>query len=172
MAQRRLIDWSAEARGLGHFLRTLVIVILLAMLDTGTWLLFPPGTAGLPPGASHLELQTQPARFGSRVVLGCPAAVYPDLRVTSAGPAMVFIRVGGSGGAEASTGPDGRIDPVWPPGWSARLVGGRAELVDPEGQVIARDGDVIRGLGGGNSFDRSLVCLTIGANVGIESPQS
>ena len=138
------------------------------MVGVGIWLIFPPTTAGLPQGATRLELQTQPARLASRLVLGCPAAAFPDLRVARDGSTMTFFRAGGAGGAEASTGPDGRVDPVWPAGWSARLLGGRAELVDAEGVVIAREGDVIRGLGGGVIEGRSLVCLTIGSGLAVE----
>jgi hypothetical protein len=156
--------WSAEVRGFLRFLRILLVIALLAIADLGVWLIFPPATAGLPPGATRLELPTLPSRFGSRLVLGCPAAAFPDLRVERANSTMVFIRVGGAGGAETSTGADGRIDPVWPAGWSARIVEGRAELVDPEGGVVAREGDVIRSLGGGNG----MVCLTIGARLTVE----
>jgi hypothetical protein len=35
------------------------------------------------------------------------------------------------------------IDLVWPRGFSARLVGGRAELVAPDGTVVIREGDVV-----------------------------
>ena len=34
-----------------------------------------------------------------------------------------------------------RYDLVWPRGFSARLLGGRAEIVAPDGTVLAREGD-------------------------------
>lgn len=37
---------------------------------------------------------------------------------------------------------------VWPSGFSARLLDDRAELVDPDGSVLAREGDVISNIGG------------------------
>ena len=150
---------AAETRGLVRFVKVVLVIALLAIGSFVAWLILPPTPAPLPPGATRLELRTQSTGFGARLVLQCPAAAFPDMRVSRDGSTLVFLRVGGAGGAESSTGPRGRIDPIWPPGWSARLVTGRAELVDPEGRVVAREGDVIRGLGGGNG----AVCLGIGA---------
>jgi hypothetical protein len=138
--------------------RAVLLVGLLAIAAFVVWLILPPTSAGLPPGATRLELQTQATRPGARLVLACPAAAFPDLLVGVEGSVMTFTRVGGSGGAETSTNQGGRVEPVWPPGWSARLLSGRAELLNPEGAVVAWDGDVIRGLGGGGG----LVCLPIG----------
>jgi hypothetical protein len=44
----------------------------------------------------------------------------------------------------------GNGDVVWPRGFSARLLNGKAELVGPDGTVIAREGDHLEGqiLGG------------------------
>ena len=156
--------WADEAKRSLAFLRMVLLAGVVATLALTVWLILPPTPAPLPRGATALELQTQPTGLGARLVLGCPAAAFPDMRVARDGSALAFIRVDGAGGAETAIGPGGRLDPIWPPGWSARLDGGRGELVNPEGDVVAREGDVIRRLGGGSG----MVCLTIGSRVAVE----
>ncbi len=41
-----------------------------------------------------------------------------------------------------------RVSVVWPSGYSGRLLNGRAELVAPDGSVLARERDVISNLAG------------------------
>jgi hypothetical protein len=53
------------------------------------------------------------------------------------------------------------IDLVWPQGFSARAASELAELVAPDGQVIAREGDVLNSLRGTSQADGSeIVCFT------------
>lgn len=53
-----------------------------------------------------------------------------------------------------------RMSVVWPSGFSARLVNGRAELVAPDGSVLARERDVISNLAGGAADNGDiLICF-------------
>ncbi len=158
---------SSEAKGFLAFLRLVALVAAAVALYLLAWILLPPSPAALPDGAARLEMRTQASHIGARLVLGCAAAALPEMRVASDGLAMIFLRVAGAGGAEIETGPGGTIDPVWPAGWSARLLDGRAELVSPDGVVVAREGDLIRSLGGGNG----VVCLTIGSLPRVDPPR-
>jgi hypothetical protein len=50
---------------------------------------------------------------------------------------------------------------MWPTGFSARLLNGRSELVDSDGTVVARDGDVISNFEVGEAANGdTLVCFT------------
>jgi hypothetical protein len=70
------------------------------------------------------------------------------------GSELIFISTGGSGAQRHL---------VWPHGFSARLVDGKGELLDPDGRVIAREGDVIADIGGGMfSHDTFSVCSVNG----------
>lgn len=50
-----------------------------------------------------------------------------------------------------------RVSVVWPSGYSARLLNGRAELVAPDGSVLARERDVISNLGGGSADNGDIL---------------
>lgn len=77
------------------------------------------------------------------------AALTP-IRVERDGGSMVF--------ADEASGNRGPV--VWPNGYSAWLMNGRAELVSPNGSVLARDGDVISNLASGAADNGDiLICF-------------
>lgn len=51
-----------------------------------------------------------------------------------------------------------QINLVWPHGFTAIITNGLAELIDPEGRVIAREGDDLQNLGGGSLRNAFFVC--------------
>lgn len=52
---------------------------------------------------------------------------------------------------------------IWPRGFSARLYLGRAELVAPDGKMIAADGDVLDGIGGSGPLPDAFSVCTVGS---------
>ena len=62
-----------------------------------------------------------------------------------------------------------RLPVVWPNGYSARLMNGRAELIPPNGSVLAREGDVISNLAS-NAADNGdlLICMDLASKPIVE----
>lgn len=128
----------------------LIVVVSVAALLAASWLL-TPREVPLPAGATALKLETQhPPVFP--IMLGCPLALLSPVTVSHDRVAMAFL-------SEATKT---AVKIAWPSGWSARLVGGKAELVKPDAVVFAREGDLIRNrLVGGRADDGTfLVCST------------
>jgi len=88
------------------------------------------------------------------VLDGCPSALMAPVRVARDGDRMAFVLV--------DTGVDRRV--LWPRGFSARLHQGRAELVAPDGTVVACDGGVIDNLGGAGPITDPFVVCDVGTD--------
>ena len=82
--------------------------------------------------------------------LGCSAALLLPVRGTAFYDELVLLSV--------ETGEPIKV--VWPSGWAAWRLHGRAELVSRDGSVIAREGEVIEDrFGGGEGIDDAFhVC--------------
>jgi hypothetical protein len=58
----------------------------------------------------------------------------------------------------------GRFRPVvWPRGFSAREFDGHAELVAPDGAVVAAEGEVLDGVGGAGPLPDAFVVCSVGS---------
>jgi hypothetical protein len=116
------------------------VAVVVLLVATSAWLRF--GSASpTSAGGTPLTIGTEPAPtpLPNGAVWACAQALMGPVRVERSGSALVFI--------STFTGGVGPI--VWPHGFSARLVDGKAQLLAPDGTVIAREGDVLGDLGGG-----------------------
>ena len=107
-----------------------VVALRVAPLFTGP---------ALPAGAARLDISAE----GPNLSFGCAAALLAPVRVATSGDELVLVSVG--------SGDTARV--VWPSGFAAWRVGGRAVIADPWGTVIGSDGDVLEHLGGGLGTD-------------------
>ena len=125
-----------------------VVVVLLVAAAVRLSPLWPG--PDLPAGATRLHIATEAPHLVP--ALGCNTALVMPARVATADDDLVL--------ASVDTGQPVRV--VWPSGWAAWRLGGRAELVARDGSVVAREGDVLDDLIGGNGVDGLFHVCVIG----------
>ena len=134
---------SQEQNALDFLLRTVVITIIAAglVILAAVALSLAPLWIGpaLPAGSARLNFATAtPSLF-----LACPTALLAPVRVASSDDDLVLVSV-------ASGEP---LPVVWPGGFAAWRIDGRAVLAGPYGDIIGREGDELDHLGGGLGAD-------------------
>jgi hypothetical protein len=136
-----------------------LFVVVAVLAGAAVFFFVPYRPASLPAGAMPLTLRTQPWKLWP-LSFGCGMAGLTPIRVQRDGVSMVFAD-------EAGGNP---LQVVWPSGYSARLMNGRAELLPPDGSVLARDGDVISGLASGAADNGDLLVCLDGASNPVVTP--
>ena len=137
----------------------MLLIAIAVLIGAGILLLAPPQTAALPANATPLAVRTQPWRLWPPAGFGCAMATVTPVRMDRDGEFVVF--------ADETSG--NRLPLVWPNGFSARLVDGRAELVSPNGSVLAREGAVISNLATGAADNGDiLICLDFASAPRVE----
>jgi hypothetical protein len=119
-------------------------VIVIVAWRTAPIVFGPP----VPPGAVRLHLATQ----GPGIRLGCATAGLAPVRVSTAGDDLILVNV------EVGE----TVKAVWPSGFAAWRLGGRAVLSDPWGGIVGREGDVLDSLGGGLGTDGAFYICPFG----------
>ncbi len=112
----------------------LVILVAVALYLAPLWT-----GPSLPDGATRLQIVTE----GPHLTFGCATALLAPVRIATSDDDLILVSL--------SSGEP--IPVVWPSGFGAWRVGGRAVLAGPYGDVIGRDGDVLDRLGGGSGAD-------------------
>ena len=126
-----------------------IAAVALIIITVVTWRLAPLVTGpSLPDGATRLGIATQSPTLS----FGCAAALLSPARVEAAGDDLILVSV--------ESGDTLRV--IWPSGFAAWRVGGRAVVADPWGAVVGREGDVLDSLGGGLGEDDAFVICPFG----------
>lgn len=130
----------------------LAVMVISVTLLAVAGLRISPLWAGpaLPDGAMRLTISTAEPHLIP--TFGCAAALLGPVRVTTSDDNMIFVTT--------ETGEPVGI--MWPSGWAAWRIDGRGELVDRDGAVVAREGDIIHDRFGGGGGDGTFHVCAIG----------
>lgn len=129
------------------------VAAILVIVIAGVLALVPLWTGpAVPHGATRLHI----AVASPGIPFGCTAALLAPVRIASTADELIVVSV--------ASGDPVRV--VWPGGFAAWRLDGRAELVGPYGNVIGRDGDVLDDLGGGGGTDGAFYVCGLGHGFG------
>jgi hypothetical protein len=134
--------------------RGLIIAALaVPVVLLGITFLTTPNPPQPPADATSLALRTYQTGWQAPFLpRSCPLGLLPPVKLVLDGDALVFEGLDGAGA---------RVPVVFPMGFQAWSVDGTAQLVAPEGIVLAREGDVLDRLGGTAAANGDLnVCFT------------
>jgi hypothetical protein len=119
--------------------RIAAVVVVLLLAAGSAWLRFGTGSPGAQGQALSIVNDAAPTPLPSGLSYSCPLTLTNmSLRVEVAGTRLVVV--------DATT--LSPVDAVWPYGFSARLIDGKAELLASDGTVVAREGDVLTSVNG------------------------
>ena len=127
MSRRRKALTAIVATGV---LALALVAIRVAPLFTGP---------ALPAGAERLHITTAAPNLN----MGCATALLSPVRVSTDGDSLTLVVV--------ELGEPVRV--VWPAGFGAWRIDGKAVVADPWGSVVGREGNVLDGFGGGYGSD-------------------
>lgn len=106
-------------------------------------------TTAAPPG-TPLSISVDPTSSANL----CPDSALEPVRMERSGSEIIFI----------SVATNVQVLITWPNGSTGWLVDGKAELLAPDGTVVATEGQAIAGLGGAGTGGRFHVCQINGHN--------
>jgi hypothetical protein len=124
------------------------VVVVLAMVLVRLSPLWPGPS--LPAGATSFRITTQAAQLVPN--LGCSTALLAPVRISTSGDEPAAIGV-------STSQP---VSVTWPTGWADWRRNGHAELVERDGNLVVREGDILDGLGGGAGDDGAPQVCVIG----------
>lgn len=119
----------------------ILVLVAVAFRLSPLW----PGPA-LPDGATRLHIATAVPHLVP--AFGCPTALLEG-HVATGGDELIVL----------SAFDNRPVGVVWPSGWAAWRIDGRAELVSRDGVVVAREGGEIAVGGGVGPDDLFHVCI-------------